>query len=141
MATVTSAPMQVAGAFIDAFNRRDFSAWAALLGDDFQAGYPGADGLTAAQARAYNESFLPAFPDLHFEPRRVVAQGDTVVIEWYAGGTHEGPLTGPNGQTLPATGRRGGVHGVLLSEIRDGKIARETTYWNMLELLSQLGLA
>jgi steroid delta-isomerase-like uncharacterized protein len=131
---------QVALQLIDAFNRRDFSQWAGRLADSFQANYPGAPVLNAEQARQYNESFLPAFPDLHFEAKRTLVDGDCVVIEWVASGTHEGTLTSASGATIPPTHRQGSVSGVLLSTIHDGKIARERTYWDQVEVLQQLGV-
>ena len=96
--------------------------------------------LDATQARQYNESFLSAFPDLHFAVERTLVDGDCVVIEWVATGTHEGPLTSASGMTIPPTERHGSVSGVLISEIRDGKIAREQTYWDQMGLLQQLGV-
>ena len=131
---------QVALEFIDAFNRREFSRWSEILADDFQASYPGAPTLNATQARQYNESFMPAFPDLHFTVERTLIDGDCVVIEWAASGTHLGTLTSASGATIPPTNRHGSVPGVLLSEIRDGRIARERTYWDQYALLQQLGV-
>jgi hypothetical protein len=32
------------------------------------------------------------------------------------------------------------VSGALLTEVRDGKIVREWTYWDQLSLLAQLGI-
>jgi steroid delta-isomerase-like uncharacterized protein len=127
--------------FIDGLNRHDMDEWAACLSSDFTADYPSAKGLNAAYARGFNESFFPAFPDLHFDVERVLADGDVVVIAWTATGTHLGALEGPNGAVIPPTGKKGVVNGVLISEVRDGKIVRERTYWNLLDLLTQLGVA
>lgn len=139
-AAVSSSGVQCAMKFFDAFNGRDFGKWSTLLADRFEASYPGAPSLNAEQARQYNESFLPAFPDLHFEVTRTYVDGDTVVMEWVAYGTHLGPLTSGGGQTIPPTKRSGEVHGVLISRIVDGKIAGERTYWDQMELLTQLGI-
>src|SRR5215472_16500060 len=99
--------LSVALSFIDSFNGHDMSGWAARLAPGFSADYPGATGLNAPAARGFNDSFLPAFSDLHFDVVRSAVAGDTVVIEWTAGGTHDGPLAAPNGQTIPATHQRG----------------------------------
>jgi len=138
--TEKNANVQVALQLMDAFNRRDFSHWGSMLADGFQASYPGAPLLNAEQARQYNQSFLPAFPDLHFAVERTLVDGDRVVVEWVASGTHDGPLTAASGATIPPTHRHGSVAGVLISEIRDGKIAREQTYWDQFSLLQQLGV-
>jgi len=137
---IKSANVKTAMTFIEAFNSRDFSNWYGILDSGFSADYPGGSSLAAEHARGFNESFLPAFPDLHFEVQSVLEEGDRVVMEWVASGTHDGPLMTPNGQTIPPTHRSGEVHGVLITTVRDGKIARERTYLDQLELLGQLGL-
>src|SRR5215208_3084089 len=46
----------------------------------------------------------------------------------------------PHGRDHPPTRRRVRVSGALLTEVRDGKIVREWTYWDQLSLLAQLGI-
>ena len=125
---------------IDSLNAHDMSVWASHLAPGFGADYPGASGLNAQGARLFNESFFPAFSDLHFEVQRTLVAGDSVIIEWRAGGTHDGPLTSPTGQTIPATYRKGAISGVLVADVKDGQITHERTYWDQMELLGQLGL-
>ena len=125
---------------IDSLNAHDMSVWAGKLAPGFGADYPGVSGLNAQGARLFNESFFPAFSDLHFEVQRTLVAGDSVIIEWRAGGTHDGPLTSPTGQTIPPTYRKGAISGVLVADVKDGQITRERTYWDQMELLGQLGL-
>jgi predicted ester cyclase len=126
--------------FIDSLNAHDMSAWAANVAPSFSADYPGASGLDQAGARAFNESFFPAFPNLHFTVKRTLTAGDSVIIEWRATATHDGPLTSPAGQTIPPTHRTGEVNGVLVADLKNGQIVRERTHWDQMELLGQLGL-
>ena len=66
---------------------------------------------------------------------------DTVIIQWRAGGTHDGPLTPltiATGQSIPPTSRWGAISGVLVADVQAGQIARERTYWDQMELLGQL---
>ena len=88
----------------------------------------------------FNEAFFPAFSDLHFDVQRTLVAGDSVIVEWRAGGTHDGPLTNAAGQTIPPTYRKGVIAGVLIADVKDGQIVRERTYWDQMELLGQLGL-
>lgn len=125
---------------LDALNSRDFDPWASQVAPDLRSDYPGAPGLDAAAARAYNETYLRAFSDLRFVVEREVNAGDVQVVLWEATGTHDGPLALPTGD-VPATGRRGKVRGVFVAEWRDGKVYREQSFWNQIELLQQLGLA
>lgn len=127
-------------AMLNGFNAHDLSHWAASLADDYVGEYPGARGLKQEQAVMYNQAFIVAFPDIHFEAHRVIPNGDTVAIHWTAQGTHTAPLATLSGQTLPATGQRGMISGMFLVEVKDGRITREATYWDQMELLGQLGL-
>ena len=49
--------------------------------------------------------------------------------------------TGTTGETFPATGRSMDITGVIVQEIDDdGLIVAERQYWNMLQMLAQLGI-
>jgi steroid delta-isomerase-like uncharacterized protein len=125
---------------LDAINARDLSRWQAVLAEDVTCSYPGFRGENGKQAaKAYNAPFIIAFPDLHFDILRTVADDDTVIYVWSAKGTHSGPLELPTG-TVPPTGKQAVIPGTLVATIKDGKIVREETYWNQVELLAQLGL-
>ena len=139
--TATAANVtQIGRALLDGFNGRDLGAWEAALAPDATFSYPGLrGGCDRATAVAFNASFPAAFSDRHFAVTRTIAQGDTVAYCWVATGTHDGPLATPNG-AIPPTGRRGEIPGVLIATVRDGRIVREETYWNLVELLGQLGL-
>jgi ketosteroid isomerase-like protein len=133
--------LKTARALIDAFNRaHDMTAWQAALAQDFVADYPGAHGLNVAQARGYNESFLNASDDIHFDVQRVIAEGNTAVFQCTAGATLTHPLVTP-AATFPATGKGGpAVPFVLIVDLKDGKIVREETVWNQLEVFQAWGL-
>lgn len=134
------AHVELGRALLDGVNAGDLSSWEAALSDDYTCSYPSfREDAGKEGAKQYNTAFLPAMPDLHFDIQRTLVNGDTCVYQFMASATQTGPLVLPSG-TIPATGRRGEVPGVLLSVIKDGKIVREETYWNQMELLAQLGL-
>lgn len=90
-------------------------------------------GRTAVRNAA--AMYLRAFPDIHFEIRRIASDGDVVCEEWRAAGTHQGDLMG-----LPATGRRAESVGCNVMRVgADGRIHDETTYWDAADLYRQLG--
>ena len=76
----------------------------------------------------------PEFDILH-----TIANGDKVVYVWNTKGTQTGPLALPTG-VVPPTGKYAEVPGALVAILKEGKIVREKTYWNQVELLAQLGL-
>ena len=136
--TMAPTPVQQGQTLLDAFNARDLSLWQRQLADTYTASYPGLrDCRNAETARAFNAPFLPAFSDLSFQVHRAVADGDCVIYTWTARGTHDGPLVTASG-TLPPSGRIGAIDGVLITTLRDGRIVREETYWNVLDLIAQI---
>jgi predicted ester cyclase len=113
----------------------------ALTAADAKTEAPGAPAMTTReQAKAYNQGFITAFPDLHFDVRLTVAQGDNVVVNWVGTGTHTGPLTTPSGAKVPPTGKKATVPGSTTLEIKGGKATRQWIHWDMASLLGQLGL-
>jgi steroid delta-isomerase-like uncharacterized protein len=79
--------------------------------------------------------YMRAFPDVHFDIRRIACDGDVICEEWRATGTHQGDLMG-----LKPTNRKGTTLGCNVIQIGDdGLIQSETTYWDAAGLYRQLG--
>ena len=79
--------------------------------------------------------WLKAFPDLEMTATQGWAFGDIVVTEVATTGTFKGPLG-----ALKPNGKKATTHGVDVIELKDGKIARLTSYANARELLVQYDL-
>jgi steroid delta-isomerase-like uncharacterized protein len=132
---------QIALSIVEALNTRDLSVWSKHLAEDYTAEHPGVSvPLNKTMSIGYNQRFVTAFPDIHFEVLSVLAEGDHVLIQWRANGTHAERLATMTGQTIPPTRRSMTVSGAALAEVRDGKIVREWSYWDQLSLLAQLGI-
>src|ERR671918_187618 len=132
---------QIALSIVEALNTRDLSVWSKHLAEDYTAEHPGVSvPLNKTMSIGYNQRFVTALPDIHFEVLHVLAEGDHVLIHWAASGTHAERLATLTGETIPPTRRRVRVSGALLTEVRDGKIVREWTYWDQLSLLAQLDI-
>ncbi len=133
--------IKVAKQLFDTLNAHDLDAYDRLGDDHAKFEGPGAAGaLNKEQTRAYTQGFITAFPDLHFDVERTIAQGDHVVVNWKGHGTHKGPLVTPDGKTIPATGKHAVVPGSSTIEIKNGKVTSNKIYWDMVTLLGQLGL-
>jgi len=65
----------------------------------------------------------------------MVAEGDTVAVEWTLAGTHRGRLMG-----IPPTGRVICLTGVSLLRYRGDWVAADTRVWDFAGLLRQIGL-
>ncbi len=121
----------------DTFNTHDANATASFFADDAElrdvaVARPaiGPDAIAAL----YDRHFA-AIPDAHVRVDRLVAEGDTVVVEWTSSGTHRGTLLG-----IPATGKRVSVKGVSIIKYRSGMAIADTRVWDLAGMLRQIGL-
>ena len=76
-----------------------------------------------------------AFPDVAIVPKKLIAEGDLVVVYWIARGTNTGA-----GNGLPATGKKVEQSGITIWRIVDGKIKEEWSAFDQLSMMKQLGL-
>ncbi|MEZ4705850.1 MAG: nuclear transport factor 2 family protein [Caldilineaceae bacterium] len=80
-----------------------------------------------------------AFPDIRVEHTNLVVQGDQVVVEFVATGTHTGPLMTPNGEIAP-TGKPVTLHVVEIHTWKDGKLVNIVQYQDPTSVLRQNGV-
>ena len=120
-----------------AINARDLDAYCSILEDDyvwdndaFPAPVRGRDGVRQAFAM-----YFTAFPDLKVELEQVISNpaGDLVVNTWRATGTHQGDFAG-----IAPTQRSVETRGCTVSQMRNGRIVKSTTYTDQLALIRQL---
>lgn len=81
-----------------------------------------------------------AFPDSKGTIERFTSSGDIGVAEFEWGGVHKGALETPFG-TLPATNQTIRVPSVLITKVENGKFVQVRLFFDMLNLLRQLGFA
>jgi steroid delta-isomerase-like uncharacterized protein len=79
-------------------------------------------------------SGMAAIPGLKIIVTNRIVHGNQLAVEWVATGTHSGDYPG-----LPATGRAFSIPGVTVVVRHNGKIVRESLYYDMEEVRSQLG--
>ncbi len=91
---------------------------------------PGPEGL-----KQIASLYRSAIPDLRFNVEQELADGDYVVQRITASGTQKGDLPG-----IPATGKRATISGVIITRIKDGKVAEGWSQFDQLGLLQQLGV-
>ncbi|MEF2977497.1 ester cyclase [Subtercola sp. YIM 133946] len=85
--------------------------------------------------QAFFGEMITAFPDLHIEVERLVANDTDVAFAYTLTGTHEGPLMGH-----PATGKPVSVRGMQISRFEDGKLVERWGSSDQHGMLEQLGL-
>jgi steroid delta-isomerase-like uncharacterized protein len=96
----------------------------------FQTLGPGTDDM-----RRYITVCRTGFPDLSFHIDNLIVDDDEAVIHWTASGTHEGRFMG-----IPPSHKPAKLAGVSILRFRDGKIVEQWIEWNLVALLSQLGV-
>jgi steroid delta-isomerase-like uncharacterized protein len=127
--------------YFEAINDKDLGRYSEFLSPDFLSEQPGAPApMNEEQNNAFTQIFIDAFPDLHFDFRQTVAQGDFVAVNWVASGTHKGGLKTPAGPVLPPTGKHAMIPGSSTYQFKNAKIVRVWNHWDMATLLAQLGL-
>jgi steroid delta-isomerase-like uncharacterized protein len=82
--------------------------------------------------------FTAAFPDRHLDVSRMVSVGEEVWVTGGFRGTQTGDLVGEQG-TIPASGKAIDIPFAEVFTIRDGRIARQETYWDQMTMMGQIG--
>jgi predicted ester cyclase len=125
----------------DAWNRRDFDFIASRADDRcdwvmIPSGqrFAGKDGI-----RQYAQGWASAFPNARVEDVNVIAGENGAIVEFVGRGEHTGPLQAPTGE-IPPTGRHVDLPACEIYRITNGKIVGGGIYFDMVTLLSQLGL-
>jgi ketosteroid isomerase-like protein len=124
-----------------AFNK-DTDALKAVYAPDAVAETPDQGTINGPDAiAAYLGEFLTAFPDASYEARHEHEAGNTAIDEGYFVGTHTGPLSGPDGEEIPATGKSVRFRACDIATVEGGVVTSHRFFFDNMELLEQLGLA
>ena len=122
----------------DFWHKEDVEAAYAIYADDvvFQR-IPFAPVVGKAANMQADAGMLAAFSDNHLTIDEIIVEGDASTIRWSWEATHSGvsPSLG-----IPPTGKRVGIAGCSVFHFKNGKIAEQWEYSDMLGLLQQLGV-
>lgn len=126
----------LAGAMQRAWAQRDAAGLAATHADDSVVHSPmfGEVRGKADIERSYAELFR-AFGDWTFEPQDLLIDGTRAVQVFTVSATHTSEMFG-----VEATNRKFRIQGVLIFELRDGKIQTERRLYDFTSLLIQVGV-
>jgi|SRR5215813_158408 len=124
-------------AWVDAFNRRDADAAAALYHADAVNTQIAAGRPTVGRPAIHDEllAFFRAFPDNYTRPVNLFEDGDWAILEWTGGGTWRGEFAG-----LPPNGRAFTLQGCGFFHVMSGKIKFQRGYWDKATWFGQLGI-
>ena len=116
------------------WNEKDESAIDRFIALD-AAGNDPKFGVGRESFRAQWKTWHAAFPDLHFEVKEIICEGDRVVTRWHLTGTH----SGADFQGIKSSGRKVSVDGVSIDTIKDGVVLEGFDAWDALGFRQQLG--
>lgn len=137
MTSQTRAPEDVARGVFEATTNHDLDALRELVQpdgvDDFVpvGEFRGPDAILG-----FFKEMFGAFPDFSITADRIVTADSTAVVQWHVSGT----FTGTAFQGMLATGRRVELRGVDVMEITDGRVHRNTIYFDGAEMARQIGM-
>lgn len=131
----------IARGIYECFNNRDLDRAVGLVANDVEwrdmptgETWRGPNGFKQSLQR-----WLTAFPDSKCDITNVVCAGDWCTVEFTGRGTNTGAMAGPTGE-MPPTGRYVEVPFCDVIEIKNGKVARGHSYFDMATMMQQLGL-
>ena len=127
------------------FNSKAWDRFKACYADDVaseqvDSGHPHAKGFNAMEAGV--KSFVSAFPDVKGTPELILIKGETILGIHVVTGTHTGTLIGPDGTSIPPTGKPFGFYQAHLARTdpAGNRVVKEQFYSDSGTLMAQLGL-
>ena len=123
--------------YFQAVSARDLDAMIAHLADDVIEDITPVGILRGTgEVRAFFSELFAAFPDFQFGVEQATSTAGTSVVQWRATGTFRGaPFQG-----IEPTGRRVDIRGCDCIEVDDGKITRNTAYYDGAAFARGLGM-
>lgn len=118
---------------LGAFNDQDVDSYLSYFAEDVDVLWP--DGATP-DLEGIREDFaeiLSFSSDRKFNLERTTCEGDRVVAEWTATGTHTGEMAG-----MPPTGRKLSFPMAHVFDFEEGKVKKWRVYFNYQTLFQQL---
>jgi ketosteroid isomerase-like protein len=129
----------VAGFYRD-FDAGDIDAALSACSEELETVDPGMGTVYGIDPfREYLQTFKRAMPDAGAIVEQLYETGDSVIVEGRFVGTHTGPLATPDGDIDP-TGASVDLRFADVSRVVAGRIVSYHTYYDQLDLLTQLGL-
>ena len=128
---------EVAASYFAAATARDAEGMASHWSED------GVDDLVPVgvlrgpgEVRSFFTELFTALPDLEFVVERTTAAGSVAAVQWRASGT----FTGGPFQGIDPTGRRVELRGCDCVEVEDGKVVRNTAYYDGMAFARAVGM-
>jgi steroid delta-isomerase-like uncharacterized protein len=135
-------PVDAATTWVLAFNAKNWDALNAATASDIVYDEVGTQRViqSGSDYLAASKGWAVAFPDAQATFDQAYASGDTAILEVTWRGTHLGPLQTPTG-AIPATNKKIEIRACLIVTVTDQKVRAARHYFDMVTMLTQLGLS
>ena len=128
---------EMARTYFDAVSRRDLEAMASHWDPEVILDLvPVGVQRGAGEYRAFFEQFFAAMPDSQFHINRITGNDAVAAVEWRLTGT----FSGGSFQGIEPTGKEVQVRGCDCLEFKDGKIVKNTAYYDGMEFARSIGM-
>ena len=117
----------------EASNKQDYDAFDEIMGADYHNhnyDLHGPEGY-----KQFLGMFTQAFPDFHATDEHILAEGDKVMLQGTATGTHKGDFRG-----IAPTDKKVTFGYVNIFRIADGKIVEEWDVYDVMNAYQELGI-
>lgn len=118
----------------DALNRGAIDEFGRYLSDDFREVTPKGKVMSKTGCLAEIEEVKEAMPDVRYENKELIAEGDRVAVVENYSGTMTGEMRG-----IRPTGQRMSVTAVELYVIKNGKVVELHSVFDTASMREQLG--
>ena len=119
---------------VSMWDKGDRDVFEELSADDYVYSTPGEADRKGNEAFAYGEAIRAAFPDLNNTIEEQYVDGDMIVTRGTTRGTHQGPFG-----DFQATGNAVEVPWVMITRLRNGRVAADWEIFDTFALMSQIG--
>lgn len=135
--TSAATPVEVARSLFDALSNRDVDAVLQIDTDDAVGDVVAIGEFRGKPAiRQFLEQLFQAFPDFTLTVDRIVGDDSIAIVQWYATGT----FSGGKFQDIEPTGTRVEMRGVDVVVVNEGRVSRDTMYYDGVSLARQIGM-
>jgi predicted ester cyclase len=140
-ATAKKQPLRtVMDRFFEAVDSKDPARMAAVDAPDLVMVTPMGTFRGIAGHTQLMQGFATAFPNFKHQVSGCLESGEQISCEGTFTGDHTGPLTTPNGQTVPPTKKQIDMPWGGFATIKNGKVASVRVYFDPGLMMRQLGL-
>lgn len=137
--------MQLMKTLDDAWNTQDWDVFEKRHAKDVAVYWPGQEKPTIGREAHKKESieFFKTFPDNHLvnNPYKILfGEGDWTCSVAKFTGTMKGPIKGPEGETVPPTGKQFELEFCTVAHWKNGEITEERLFYDLFSMYKQLGI-